>query len=208
MRFRDFAISASALFFISKTVLAQTDPRGQKNSLDDSTVSVSANSHFAVRVIALFYPDRIQDDSTMTGSGIYFKKNNRHFVITNFHVVRNREYFIVSFSNGGGNREGTVLTAILRGVDSLEDIALLEINPTESSKIPAPAIFGSHTGDRSGEFIRQPTDHVAARCRPHVPTVPLPGGVLISHVAPASSRLWSRQNGGATSKTLPAAEFS
>ena len=77
------------------------------------------------------------------GSGFVYDEEGH--IITNYHVIENAEELLVTLANGQAY-EATVI-----GVDPANDLALIDIDASES--LPEPAVLGDSDELRVGQFV-------------------------------------------------------
>ena len=80
---------------------------------------------------------------TNKGTGSGFFVSNQGDILTNYHVIENVEYISIT------TQSGQVLSALVKGVDTVRDMALLKVNVSS----PVPFLIISDTLPKQGEFI-------------------------------------------------------
>ena len=91
--------------------------------------------------------DDAGDEQTPLGAGSGWIYRAEGFVITNAHVVSGADSFVVQYA------DGTQVEATLIGADTIQDVAVLQLDLAEGESVPGVARVGDSTAMRAGDEV-------------------------------------------------------
>ncbi len=128
-------------------VAAIPDEVGAANALEAQVITVyEAVSPAVVNITNRGYVfDMFMRAVPQEGSGSGFLYDSEGHIVTNFHVIENAEELLVTLA------DGQVYEAELIGADPANDLAVIDIDPTE--ELPGPMVLADSDQLRVGQFV-------------------------------------------------------